>query len=89
MKKRYLIVALALIFILALVFVIPAFADDEYGGYKKIYSKTDLRNIANDMGGSYVLMNDIDMAGEVWDPLGRLQNKVFWTATGTPLRTSM
>ena len=34
-------------------------------GYTPIYDAEDLANIANDMTGKYILMNDIDLSGIV------------------------
>ena len=38
-------------------------------GYTPIYDAEDLANIANDMTGKYILMNDIDLSGIDWQPL--------------------
>ena len=38
-------------------------------GYTPIYDAEDLANIANDMTGKYILMNDIDLSGIDWKPL--------------------
>ena len=35
-------------------------------GYTPIYDADDLANIANDMTGKYILMNDIDLSGINW-----------------------
>ncbi len=35
-----------------------------------IYTAEDLRNIENNMSGNYILMNDIDLAGINWEPIG-------------------
>lgn len=40
-----------------------------YKGKTCIYTADDLRAIADKPNGSYILMNDIDMAGESWKPL--------------------
>lgn len=40
-----------------------------YRGKTCIYTVDDLKNIANNPSGSYILMNDIDMAGVDWKPL--------------------
>ena len=37
-----------------------------FEGYKKISTKEDLKTIINNIGGKYVLTNDIDMEGEEW-----------------------
>lgn len=38
-------------------------------GYTPIYDADDLANIANDMTGKYILMNDIDLSGINWKPM--------------------
>lgn len=44
--------------------------DDEWNGYTKIYSADDLKEVYKNLGGSFVLMNDIDLKGEEWIPIG-------------------
>ena len=39
-------------------------------GYTGIYSADDLNNIRNNLGGNYILMNDIDLSGVNWTPIG-------------------
>ena len=39
-------------------------------GYTAIYTAEDLDNIRNDLDGKYILMNDIDLSGINWDPIG-------------------
>ncbi len=38
--------------------------------YIPIYTAEDLQNIQNDLSSNYKLMNDIDMSGFVWKPIG-------------------
>lgn len=38
--------------------------------YSAIYSAQDLQNISNDVKGYYLLMNDIDLEGITWQPIG-------------------
>lgn len=46
-------------------------------GYIGIYNAQDLRNMANDLAGKYILMADINMAGEAWEPIGTNQSFAF------------
>ena len=39
-------------------------------GYTAIYTAEDLKNINNNLSGNYILMNDIDLSGINWDPIG-------------------
>ena len=39
-------------------------------GYTPIYNKEGLDAIRENLGGNYILMNDIDMRFEVWTPIG-------------------
>jgi len=39
-------------------------------GYTGIYNASDLNNIRNNLSGSYILMNDIDLGGMNWTPIG-------------------
>lgn len=39
-------------------------------GYIGIYTAQDLDNIRNNLSGKYILMNDIDLSGIDWDPIG-------------------
>ncbi len=55
----------AVILTLALLLSLTAFAADT----KKIYTESDLRNMANDLSGSYILMNDIVLSS-AWTPIG-------------------
>lgn len=40
--------------------------NNDFTGYKKISSKEDLKAIIDNIGGKYVLTNNIDMEGEEW-----------------------
>ncbi len=39
-------------------------------GYTAIYTAEDLNNIRNNLSGKYILMNDIDLSGIEWMPIG-------------------
>lgn len=49
-------------------------------GYTPIYDAEDLANIANDMTGKYILMNDIDLSGINWKPLEAKSTKGLTTS---------
>jgi len=49
-------------------------------GYTPIYDADDLANIANDMTGKYILMNDIDLSGINWKPLEAKSTKGLTTS---------
>lgn len=49
-------------------------------GYTPIYDADDLANIANDMTGKYILMNDIDLSGINWKPLKAKSTKGLTTS---------
>ena len=72
--KKTLSKALSLILAVILAFgaMTPAFAADEIPeGYTPIYTAEDLNNIRNNLSGSYILMNDIDLSVyENWKPIG-------------------
>ena len=46
-------------------------------GYIGIYDVAGLRNISNNLSGKYILMADIDMAGEAFTPIGIDANSAF------------
>lgn len=51
--------------------ITPAFASDEIPeGYTPIYTAEDLNNIRNNLSGSYILMNDIDLSEYNWVAIG-------------------
>jgi putative cell wall-binding protein len=39
-------------------------------GYSGIYKPEDIANIRNNLGGNYILMNDIDLSDQSWQPIG-------------------
>lgn len=43
-------------------------------GYTVIDSVEDLKSIKSDLDGKYILMSDIDLSGEDWNPIGDLSN---------------
>ena len=49
-------------------------------GYTGIYNADDLRNMANNLAGKYILMVDLDMTDEAWTPIGLDASSAF---TGT------
>ena len=49
-------------------------------GTTPIYDAEDLANIANDMTGKYILMNDIDLSGINWKPLEAKSTKGLTTS---------
>ena len=51
-------------------------------GYIGIYTPDDLRNIANDLTANYIIMEDIDMAGEEWTPIGNASKQFSGTLDG-------
>ena len=40
----------------------------------EIYDAADLDNIRNDLSGHYILMNDIDLEGTEWKPIGKCED---------------
>ena len=48
----------------------------------EIYTVSDLRNIASDLSGSYVLMNDLDLKNEDWTPIGTEEEPFTGTFNG-------
>jgi len=42
----------------------------DYNGYTFITGPVGLSDIRNDLGGKYVLINDIDLGNEEWEPIG-------------------
>ena len=46
-------------------------------GYTVIKTAQDLDNIRNDLDGKYILMNDIDLSGFDWDPIGEFDHSSF------------
>lgn len=51
-------------------FTAPGWQTGETGAPTPIYTRTDLEAIASNLGGNYILMNDIDLSGSNWTPLG-------------------
>ena len=46
-------------------------------GYTLIKSSDDLQNIQNDVSAKYILMNDIDLSGYEWTPVGNNDMEPF------------
>lgn len=46
-------------------------------GYTAIYTRADLEAIQNNLAGNYMLMNDIDLSGKEWVPIGKDGNTPF------------
>ncbi len=49
----------------------------------EIYTAEELKNIENDMAGSYILMNDIDLDGGSFEPIGHGTGMNYTAFTGT------
>lgn len=90
MKKRLMVICMAIFMILTLVpsdLIIAKAEEATETEYKKIYTIADLAAIENDMSGHYMLMNDIDMSetkkggtwdsGRGWAPIGYNSQTVF------------
>lgn len=90
MKKRLMVICMAIFMILTLVpsdLIIAKAEETTEIEYKKIYTIADLAAIENDMSGHYMLMNDIDMSetkkggswdsGYGWVPLGYNKKEEF------------
>ncbi len=45
-------------------------------GYTVLKTAQDLQNIANNLSGKYILMNDIDLSGIDWNPLGEFTGEL-------------
>ena len=43
---------------------------DQYDGLTKLFINDDLKKMNSNLGGSYVLMNDLDLNGVTWSPIG-------------------
>jgi len=57
---------------------------DPYSGYGKIFGVEDLLKIGDNLSGSYILMNDINMGGSYWSPIGYDEASRSYSAfTGT------
>jgi putative cell wall-binding protein len=39
-------------------------------GYMGVYSPEDLNKVRDNLAGSYILMNDLDLSGAIWQPIG-------------------
>ena len=49
---------------------------------KYIYTREDLENVKNDLDATYILMNDIDLSGKDWTPIGDLDTPFTGTFLG-------
>jgi hypothetical protein len=58
-------------------FTAPGWQTGETGAPTPIYTRTDLEAIASNLGGNYILMNDIDLSGSNWTPLGYTTDTPF------------
>ena len=87
--KRLLSILLSLVLVLTMVpgMTVTASAEESVRevsvpeGYTPVYDAIDLWMIRNDMAGSYILMNDIDL-GPALASGGDLYNKEGWLALG-------
>lgn len=61
-------------------FTAPGWQTGETGVPIPIYTRANLEAIASNLGGNYILMNDIDLSGNNWKPLGYTYDAPF---TGT------
>lgn len=52
-------------------FTAPGWQTGETDVPTPIYNRADLEKIALNLGGNYILMNDIDLSGNNWTPLGK------------------
>lgn len=80
--KKFLSIFLA--FVMSFGISSVAFASDEIPeGYTPIYTAEDLNNIRNNLSGSYILMNDIDLSVyENWEPIGTKEAPFAGTLDG-------
>ena len=58
-------------------FTAPGWQTGETGAPIPLYSRKDLEAIAFNLGGNYILMNDIDLSGSNWTPLGKTNAEAF------------
>ncbi len=58
-------------------FTAPGWQTGESGAPTPIYTRADLEAIASNLGGNYILMNDIDLSGSTWKPLGYTNDTPF------------
>jgi len=58
-------------------FTAPGWQTGETGAPTPIYTRADLEAIASNLGGNYILMNDIDLSGSNWTPLGKTYAEAF------------
>lgn len=64
-------------------FVVPVEQIDSVPqDYIGIYTAEDLDNIRNDLNANYILMDDIDLSGLQWDPIGRFKSEFNGTLDG-------
>lgn len=66
--------SILLAFVMSFSTLSVAFAANEESNVTNIYTVEDLNKIRDDLTGSYVLMNDIDLSGEEWIPIGTEQS---------------
>ena len=82
--KRTISVLLSALLLAGLALPFAAFAESAIPeGFTPIYTVDDLDNIRNDLGGKFILMNDLDFAGVNWTPIGNTLTffMAFWTVT--------
>ncbi|MCL2106217.1 MAG: hypothetical protein FWH26_04040 [Oscillospiraceae bacterium] len=69
--KRVISVVLSVFLLGGLLLPFTSFAEEDVPeGFTPIYTAEDLDNIRNDLYGTYILMNDIDLYGIQWVPIG-------------------
>lgn len=67
------ILSILLILILSFSSLSLAYATDEKSNIINVYTSDDLNKIRENLTGSYILMNDIDLSNEEWIPIGTEQ----------------
>ena len=58
-------------------FTVPGWQTGETGAPTPLYTREDLEAIASNLGGNYILMNDIDLSKSNWAPLGKTNAEAF------------
>ena len=65
------VLAAVLVFACGAAGAVPAGAADIPAGYTAIYTAAQLNNVRSNLGGKYILMNNIDVASlGYWGPIG-------------------
>ncbi len=80
--KRMLSIIFAIVIILSAFYMLPVFAtvrtteqlSEVPSGYVGIYNSDDINAVRNNLGGKYILMRNIDISSENWNPIGDRDN---------------